>query len=204
MTSGYLWTHYGRVCGINDPEHTCDEYLILFAKLGMTLPDLQLIRPPSTRLVTDHSRSSALSLLLLPQSSSLPTMSHSPPTHHETSNSVSPIWITPFGVSSTEMHRIQIQTKSSQLFITQTNQGTNQLVSYIPWLNQVNYSSHKQTKAQTNWFLIFLVSHFSSMSKCSCGLNHAAWARHLWWNSGHGVTAHLRTPPLPTGNSPWP
>jgi hypothetical protein len=25
------------VCGINDPMHTCDEYLVLFAKSGMTL-----------------------------------------------------------------------------------------------------------------------------------------------------------------------
>jgi hypothetical protein len=28
------------VCGINDPGHTCDEYLVLLAKLGMTItPD---------------------------------------------------------------------------------------------------------------------------------------------------------------------
>jgi hypothetical protein len=27
------------VRGINDPKHTCDEYLVLFAKSGMTGPD---------------------------------------------------------------------------------------------------------------------------------------------------------------------
>jgi hypothetical protein len=25
------------VCGINDPGHTCDEYMVLLAKLSMTL-----------------------------------------------------------------------------------------------------------------------------------------------------------------------
>jgi hypothetical protein len=35
MTFGYLSTLYVCVCGINDPGHTCDEYLILLAKLGM-------------------------------------------------------------------------------------------------------------------------------------------------------------------------
>jgi hypothetical protein len=35
MTFSYLWTLYIRVCGINDPGHTYDEYLVLFTKLGM-------------------------------------------------------------------------------------------------------------------------------------------------------------------------
>jgi hypothetical protein len=35
MTFSYLWTLYVRVCGINDHGHTCDEYLVLFTKLGM-------------------------------------------------------------------------------------------------------------------------------------------------------------------------
>jgi hypothetical protein len=39
MTFGYLWTLYVRVRGINDTEHTCDEYLVLFAKAGMTGPN---------------------------------------------------------------------------------------------------------------------------------------------------------------------
>jgi hypothetical protein len=59
-------------------------------------PDLPIVQPPSTRLVSDHPRSSAPSLLLLPRSSSLPTMSHSPPTHHETSKHISPHWITQY------------------------------------------------------------------------------------------------------------
>jgi hypothetical protein len=29
--------HFWSVCGINDPRHTCDEYLVLLAKSGMTL-----------------------------------------------------------------------------------------------------------------------------------------------------------------------
>jgi hypothetical protein len=28
--------HFMSVCGINDPGHTCDEYLVLLAKSGMT------------------------------------------------------------------------------------------------------------------------------------------------------------------------
>jgi hypothetical protein len=35
-TFGYLWTLLVRVCGINDPRHTCDDYLVLIAKPGMT------------------------------------------------------------------------------------------------------------------------------------------------------------------------
>jgi hypothetical protein len=64
------------------------------------------------------------------QSLSLLIMSHSPPTHHDTSNHVSPNRINQSEVSSTEMQRIQIQTKPSQLLITQINQGTNHLVSH--------------------------------------------------------------------------
>jgi hypothetical protein len=36
MTFGYLWTLYVRVCGVIDLGHTCDEYLVLLAKSGMT------------------------------------------------------------------------------------------------------------------------------------------------------------------------
>jgi hypothetical protein len=36
MTFGYLETLYVRVCEINNHRHTCDEYLILFTKSGMT------------------------------------------------------------------------------------------------------------------------------------------------------------------------
>jgi hypothetical protein len=34
MTFGYLRTLYDRVRAINDPRHTRDEYLVLFAKTG--------------------------------------------------------------------------------------------------------------------------------------------------------------------------
>jgi hypothetical protein len=53
-------------------------------------PDLPIGRPPSTRPVLDHPRSSTPGLLLLPRSSSLPAMSHLSPTHHETSKHDSP------------------------------------------------------------------------------------------------------------------
>jgi hypothetical protein len=96
----------------------------------MTSPDLPIVRSQISRRVPNHLRSSAPSLLLLPRSVSLPTMSHLPPTHHEISKHVSPNRITQFGVSSTEMHWSQIQTKSNQLLITQINQGTNHLVSH--------------------------------------------------------------------------
>jgi hypothetical protein len=95
----------------------------------MASPNLPIVRPPSTWLVPDHPRSSAPSLLLIPQSSLLLAMSHSPPTYHETSNHVSLNRITQYGVSSTEMHRFQIQTKPCQLLITQINQGINHLIS---------------------------------------------------------------------------
>jgi hypothetical protein len=36
MTFGFMWTLFVCVCGINDPGYTCDEYLVLLAKLGMT------------------------------------------------------------------------------------------------------------------------------------------------------------------------
>jgi hypothetical protein len=55
-----------------------------------TSPDLSIIHPPSIRLVLDHSRSSTPSLLLLPRSSSLPTMPHLSPTQHETNKHISP------------------------------------------------------------------------------------------------------------------
>jgi hypothetical protein len=58
--------------------------------------DLPIVRPLSTRLVPDHPRSSTPSFLLLPQSSLLRAMSHSPPTHHKTSKHVSPHRITQY------------------------------------------------------------------------------------------------------------
>jgi hypothetical protein len=97
--------------------------------------DLPIIQPLSTQLVPDHPRSSAPSLILQPRFSSLPAMSHSPPTHNETRKHISPHQITQFGVSSTKIHWIQIQTKESQLLIAQIDQGTNHLVSDSKYLS---------------------------------------------------------------------
>jgi hypothetical protein len=80
--------------------------------------DLPIVRPPSTGLVPDHPQSSAPSLLLLPRSSSLPTISHLPPTHHETSKHDSTHRITQYGL---------VQPKCAEFKFK---------------LEQVNYSSH--------------------------------------------------------------
>jgi hypothetical protein len=62
----------------------------VWCRSHMVSPDLPIVWSLSTRLVPDHPWSSASSLLLLPRSLSLFTMSHSPPTHHEISKHVSP------------------------------------------------------------------------------------------------------------------
>jgi hypothetical protein len=41
------------VCGINDPRHTCYEYLLLFAKLDMTL-GLVFVAPPDRPAVAEE------------------------------------------------------------------------------------------------------------------------------------------------------
>jgi hypothetical protein len=41
---GYLWMLYVYACGINDHGHTCDEYLVLFAKSGMTSTPVGRVR----------------------------------------------------------------------------------------------------------------------------------------------------------------
>jgi hypothetical protein len=53
-------------------------------------PDLPIVRPPSTRSVFDHLRSSTPGLLLLSRSSSLSVMSHMSPIHHEKNKHDSP------------------------------------------------------------------------------------------------------------------
>jgi hypothetical protein len=84
----------------------------------MVSSDVPIVRPPSTRLVPDHLRSYTPSLLLLPRSSSLPAISHSPPTNHETSKHVSPHRITKFGLVQPNYAEFKLK------------------------LEQVNYSSH--------------------------------------------------------------
>jgi hypothetical protein len=37
--------HFMSVCGINYPGHTCDEYLVLLAKSGMTEVVLEPCQP---------------------------------------------------------------------------------------------------------------------------------------------------------------
>jgi hypothetical protein len=93
--------------------------LRVWCKTHTVSPDLPIVWLPCTRLVTGHLRSSAPSFLLLPQSSSLPAMSHSPPTHHETGKHVS-------------RHRIT-QSRLVQPKCTESKFK----------LNQINYSSYK-------------------------------------------------------------
>jgi hypothetical protein len=81
-------------------------------------PDLPIVYWPSTRLVPNHPRSSALSLLLMSRSSSLPATSHLPPTHHETSKHVSRHRITQYGLVQPKCTKFKFK------------------------LEQVNYSSH--------------------------------------------------------------
>jgi hypothetical protein len=50
MTFVYLRTLYIRVCGINYPRHTCDEYFVLLAKSGMTLVHLGITTAPNYRI----------------------------------------------------------------------------------------------------------------------------------------------------------
>jgi hypothetical protein len=45
MTFGYLWTLYVYVCGINDPRHTCDEYLFFLVRSGTIEVVLELCQP---------------------------------------------------------------------------------------------------------------------------------------------------------------
>jgi hypothetical protein len=86
--------------------------------LGHRVPDL-----------CNHPRSSAPGLILLPQSSSLHTMLHLPPTHQETSNHDSP-------------NETKIKDKQNE---TIPNSNSNLTKSM---------THHNQTKERTTWFLI--------------------------------------------------
>jgi hypothetical protein len=77
----------------------------------------------------DYPRSSAPGLLLLPRSSSLPTMPHLPPTHHETSERDSPT--NKIKVKQTKCPRFEF--KSHQVNdSSQSNQEIDHLVSQSP------------------------------------------------------------------------
>jgi hypothetical protein len=73
-----------------EPKNPCSLSLSAWCRPHTTLPDLLIVRLPSTRPVLDHPRSSTPSLLLLPRFSSLPAVPHLSPTRHETSKHVYP------------------------------------------------------------------------------------------------------------------
>jgi hypothetical protein len=77
--------------------------------------------------MSDHPRSSVSSLLILPRSSSLSVMSHSPPTHHKISKHVFPHRITQYGL-------IQLKCAKFKFKLERVNylckQDTNNLVSH--------------------------------------------------------------------------
>jgi hypothetical protein len=87
-------------------------------------------RSPSHRVpdMCDHPQSSALGLLLLPRSSSLHTMPHLPPAHHETSKHDSP-------------NETKIQEKQNKT-IPDSNSNLTKSMTH-----------HNQTKELTTWFL---------------------------------------------------
>jgi hypothetical protein len=89
--------------------------------------------------VLDHPQFSAPSLLLLPQSSSLPTMLHLSPTHHETRKHVSP-------------HKTDSRVEPPKF------PG----FKFKP--RQANYSS--QIKPRTTWFLILTLYDENIFQKC--------------------------------------
>jgi hypothetical protein len=97
----------------------------------MTSNDLPIVRPLSTRLVPNHLRSSTPSFLLLldPHRCCHITFFTYTSRDKQTCFSTLNNWI---WVSSTDINRIQIQTRTSQLLITYINQGTKQLVSQSP------------------------------------------------------------------------
>jgi hypothetical protein len=45
VTFGYLCTLSVRMCGINDPGHTCDECMVLVAESGMSEVVLEPCQP---------------------------------------------------------------------------------------------------------------------------------------------------------------
>jgi hypothetical protein len=90
----------------------------------------QTSRPPGYRVpdLCDHPLSSAPGLLLLPQSSSLHSMPHLPPAHHETSKRDSPN-----------------ETKGKE--------KQNKTTPDLNWNIAKSMNHHNQTKELTTWFL---------------------------------------------------
>jgi hypothetical protein len=92
-------------------------------------PNLSIVRPPSAWPVSDHPRSSAWGLLLLPWSSSLPAMSHLSPAHHEISKHDSPHKIDKGRTTETSEFKFKLRQVN---YSSQSNQGTDHLVSQSP------------------------------------------------------------------------
>jgi hypothetical protein len=93
--------------------------------------DFSIIRPLSTRPMSDHPRSFAPGLILLPRSSSPPVMPHLSPTHHETSKHDSPNK-TKIKVKQSKCHGFEF--KPGQVNdSSQSNQGTGHLISQNDW-----------------------------------------------------------------------
>jgi hypothetical protein len=108
------------------PRKSCSSSPCARCRLHTVSSNLSIVRPSSTRPVLDLCQSSAPSLLLLPQSSSLPAMLHLSLTHHKTSKCVS-LHETDSRVEPPKFSRFKFKPR------------------------QVNYSS--QIKLRTNWFL---------------------------------------------------
>jgi hypothetical protein len=96
-------------------------------------PDLSIVRSSSPRSVLDHHQSFTPNLLLIPRSSSLPTMPHMSPTHHETTKHVSP-------------HKTDSRIEPPKFFGFKFKQG--KLITIT-----------NQTNVLTTWFLNFYCEH---------------------------------------------
>jgi hypothetical protein len=98
-------------------------------KLHTVSLNLPIIWPQSTRPVLDHPRSSAPGLLLLPWSSSLLTISHVSPTHHETSKYDSPHE----QIETEPPKHLEFEFKQWHIIdSSQSNQGTDHFLSQSP------------------------------------------------------------------------
>jgi hypothetical protein len=108
------------------PRNPCFSSHCARCRPHIVSPDISIVQPPSTWPMLGHLQSSAPSVLLLPRSSSLPTMSHLSPTHHKTSKHDSPhehIGVKQLKYPGFEFKPWQVNDSS------QSNQGTDHLVS---------------------------------------------------------------------------
>jgi hypothetical protein len=111
------------------PRNPCSSSPRARCRLHTALPDLLIIRPLSTRPMSDHPWSSASGLLLLPRSSSLLSMPHLPPAHHEASKHDSP-HETRIKVKQQKLSRFKFKPRQVN-YSSQSNQGTDHLVCHV-------------------------------------------------------------------------